>query len=457
MRRRSVAYTSLILVVFITIVSGCKFQPTMLPQPTITPVVSTEPAGTTATQPSDTTLPTDTCARSELPDEVFSLVNGVHATCENYDFTFYMNLSASTQPVIEFYLITEKPLPSDAAIQIPGVSAGYRAEILDRSPTTSAEFTRGLNKILYAYMADPDLDFATYLEEGIQVQEEYDRLFLLVYGEDGRQPGETYSPEHPYAESYEKAENAYFSYMNRYQEEYDAYIATQPLPEFHVYKVKLTFTAVPEKEKIKSVELIAGNMSREIPMANVWIEPRPNNLETKGVTFKARIEDPNTGFWLGENTFTNVENAVTYPFGSGVSSATLYFVANKDIVLDDLRSYGDNTRIQPEWAELAILSNMGAVVTAKWIPGTELLIRKGEQVAMCIYWTDPYTELFHYGSFQSFAVEYRCDEEQCRMVYGSSSFRDPGNVLYPCYLQIARGVDLGRYFKEYFSVESIVP
>lgn len=456
MRSRRVVYASFIFLVLL-IISGCNFQLTMLPQHTVLPAVSTEPTGTAVTQPSDNTLPTEARPNLELPDETLSYVNGVHATCEDYDFTFYMNLSANTQPVIEFYLITVKPLPENASIEIPGISAGYRVDILDRSPTTSAEFTRGLNKILYAYMADLDLDFAAYLEEGHRVQEEYDRLFLLVYGEDGRQPGENYSPEHPYAESYEKAENDYYSYMNRYQEEYDGYIATQPLPEFYVYKVKFTFTAVLEKEQIKSVELIAGDMSREISMANVWIEPRPNNLETKGVTFKARIEDPNTGFWLGENTFTNEENAVTYPFGAGVSSTTLYFVANEDIVLNNLRSYGDNTRIRPEWAELAILSNMGTVVTAKWIPGTELLIRKGEQVAMCIYWTDPYTELFHYGSFQSFAVEYRCDEEQCRIVYGSSSFRDPGNMLYPCYLQIARGVDLGRYFKEYYFVESIVP
>lgn len=442
------------LLIAITALSGCDFQMTMLPQNTIS---NTVPTTTEGTQPTEEPMaPTGgDPVEITLPEESFEMVNGVYATCENYDFTFYMGLNANTQPVIEFYLITEKPLPEDAAITIPGISAGYRADILDRSPSSSKEFLDGSNKVLYAFLTDPDLDFTAYLEEGRQVRSEYERLFTLVYGEDGRQPGENYPPDHPYAESFEQAKAALFSYDGRYQTEYEDYCATEPMPNFHIYKVKLFLTSVPEKEQIKLLTLAAGDMSREIPMKNVWIAPKPRDMNTKGVSRNVVTLDPNTGFWLGESTFTSVNSAGTFPFSSGVTGSTLYFEATKDITLNDLRPYGDNTRTRLEWVELAILSNKGTVVTAKWFPGTEMLIRKGEHVAMRIYSSEPYTELFSYGAFKSFVIDYRCDGEECQIVCGFSDFREPAVEMYPTYLQIVKGMDLSRYFREYFHKEQM--
>lgn len=440
----------LALLMAIAALSGCDFQMTMLPQNTITNTVPTTTEGTQPTEESMAPTGGDP-AEITLPEESFEMVNGVYATCENYDFTFYMNLNANMQPKIEFYLVTEKPLPEDASVTIPGISADYWTAIHDRSPNSADVFFKGCNKVLYAHLSDPDFDFTAHLEEGRRLSAEYDRLYTLIWGEDGRQPGEAFPENHPSAESYLNAQTEWQSYCERYEAAYQEYLASQTMPDFHIYIVQCFFTSVPAEEQIEAVELAAGEMSRRIPMANVWIAPKPTGLNTKGIAINATILDPNTQSPLGGDSFTSVNSAGTYPFGTGLSTYTYYFTASKDITLENLMPYGDNDRIRVEWAELAILSNRGTVVTAKWFPGAEMLIRKGEQVAIKIYHSDPYTELFSYGSANSFVIEYVCDAEQCQIVCGSAGFRDISQVSYEAYLQIVQGIDLSRYFREYFS------
>ena len=440
-----------LLVLVAVLLSGCSFQMTMLPQPTDP---STIPTATDDTQPTDgNTAPTNgDLVETTLPEESFEMVNGVHATCENFDFTYYHGLSGhSQQPVIEFFLITKKPLPEDADITLPGISAGYQAYILDWTPTSAEAFYRNCDKLLYIQMTDPDLDITAYLDEGRRLSAEENRLHILVYGEDGRQPGENYAPDHPYAKEYEAAVQARLAYQARYEEEYQAYIAAPTLPEFHLYKVKLFFTSVPKKERILYAELSAGDMSRRIPMANVWLAPKPEGVNGKGYTIDGFHEDPNTGNRLGETSFTPINaSASLYPYSTGLSEMTFYFIAREDMTLEKVMSYEGNERIRLEWVELAILTNKGTTVTAKWAPGTDMLIRKGEKVAVRFYYSDPYTELFHYGSAVYFAIHYRCGEEQLRMVYGSSDTRDVTNTLFEAYLRVVEGIDLTRYFREYF-------
>ena len=441
----------LLVILVAILLTGCKLQMTMLPQNTVTNTVPTNPEGTQPTV--ETTAPSGGgSVEVILPEESFSMVNGVYASCENYDFTFYLGLSANTQPKNEFYLVTEKALPEDASITIPGISADYWAAIHDYSPNSDEAFFRGNNKVLYASLSNSNFDFTAYLEEGRRLLTENNRLHALIWGEDGRQPGEAFPEDHPNAESYLSAQAAWQSYCDRYEAEYQSYLASTPMPDFHIYKVQIFFTSVPIKEQVKELELIAGEMSRRIPMKNVWIAPKPKELNTKGITLNVNVVDPNTQSYLGADTFTSVDTAGTYPYGTGLSAYTCYFTATKDITLENLVPYGDNDRVRVEWVELAILSNKGTVVTAKWFPGTEMRIRKGEQVAMRIYYVDPYTALFSYGAANSFVMDYVCDGEQCQIGCGAASFRDISQVAYEAYLQIVQGVDLSRYFREYFSV-----
>ena len=78
--------------------------------------------------PDETTNPTKPPYSGEVPN----VVNGVYATCENYDFTIYKG--PVTQPMFEFYLVCEDALPSDATVVLNDVEADCPITFVEITP-----------------------------------------------------------------------------------------------------------------------------------------------------------------------------------------------------------------------------------------------------------------------------------------------------------------------------------
>ena len=150
-------YISLILALLmvLTLFSGCREE---TPQSSSTPTQSTE-SGENSTHSSES-------IQSPEKGEVHA-VNGVYATCGNYKYTIRATANAS----IQFYLVTEKPLPKDAAITVDTESS-YWFKIVDKTPKQAyADYPPEL-AMWAEYGADYDVVYDWY-EEVIQLNSDY--------------------------------------------------------------------------------------------------------------------------------------------------------------------------------------------------------------------------------------------------------------------------------------------
>lgn len=395
----------------------------------------------------ETTAPTMPTYSGEVPN----VVNGVYATCENYDFTVYKR--GMTKAEFIFYLVCENALPSDAAVVLNDVEADCPIEFVEITPRSQS-----VNREIYMFMQDPAMDWAAHYAERERLFSELERLKKLVYGEDGPQNGETFDSTQGDGKAYVEASRAYFNFVNQCSDESEAYNESREKPQWHLYRVTVQVRSVGKREQLKSFTLNAGEMSRQIPMKNVWVDPQEipgNNFASLGVKTKSTLDLPSTqvdsngnGFYLETDYFSEGDRAAGKPWEAGTTAVRLNLIAEKDINLKNVYSYGDNDRIKVEFVELVVIGTQGTVVTSKWYPGTDLMIRKGEQVAMQICWSDPATEQANYAMNAVFIIEYEVDgtisklrKELClsRSLLSSAEL----------YLWVFKGMDFESFYREY--------
>lgn len=403
-----------------------------------TPAETTGPNSTVGS-----TTPADSLGLDETP----KVVNGVYVTCENYDFTFYQPHNHNS---IGFYVITEKPLPEDAHIVLNDITSRCTVRMTDRTD----EVCRNLLPEIYWCMKEPNKDWAAHMAEIQRLDAEIQRLTRLAFGKDKPEVGDSVVDKE-LGEQLLKVKTEYTALRKMpYKDEYLAWKNSNPEPVCYFYNVIITINMVTQREQLKSMELVAGDMSRTITMKNVWLDVFAKSFSD----YSCPDVDTQTRWKLPvKETDNELEwftwaRAAELPYGSGPYAPTTSiskFIPKEDMTLKDMYVYGDNSRVKVEWVEFVIINNQGMVTNVKWIPGTEFMLRKGEKVAMRIYHSDPHTQQMYYQMTAMDVLEYECGGETRKWYHRFYATR---SVNVPAlYLWAFKGLNIDSYYANFYT------
>ena len=305
------------------------------------------------------------------------------------------------------------------------------------------------------FMQNPGMDWGTYYAEWERLDSEVKRLKELINNAQATK------------EELAEAERAYSAFVQQYNDETDAYNESKQKPKCHLYKVTVRVRSAAKREQLKSLTLNAGEMSRQIPLKNVWVDPRPisgTGHSIPGTTKLRSLELPAN--FVDESGVPRVDQYKYYqegdraaqtPWKTGTQRTMAYLRATGDINLKNVYAHGDNDQIKVEYAQVVIVSPQGTAITSKWKPGTDLMIRQGESVAMAIYWSDPATEQANYAMNAVLLVEYEVDGEIWKIPYDFEICR---SLLSACEhgLWVFEEMDFESFYREYANkIEGYVP
>lgn len=425
-------------------------QSSSIPSEATKPTETTKPTGATRpTQPTETTEATEPPLESLPPEEsrpvqpaedpispgtklsdTPNAENGVFASCGNYYYTLYLNWN---EEVIQFYLITENPLPQGSRIKtaLQSVSQTYIKK-LDVSASNIAVrmFDDGQSA---------DFDWATcwQLEKAL-----YDSVF-------------DYNDGKCDYNAVQAAEDAYIAYFTRLSSAYQSAFmqTTQELRNgkqlFHVYEVTLTIMRYVADEELTQVELVAGDMSRTIPVGLVRLRQKmdPTTVKTNELTMKnIRYEIP-----TGKKAYTLSE-----PWSAGILEMTWGFKAQRDMTLTDAYFFangGEGCKIVGAEVEITPYESDGKPAgkprRVSWIPGTPLEIKKNEKVNCWVYYEDQLTQLAEYCAKHYMVLEYNCEGTVGRVLSSSSNCLRKWNSWFEQYRWALKDYDAATYYKEY--------
>jgi len=409
--------------------------------------------GSETTAPTETTAPNETIPEEitiHLPDETPNVVNGVYATCENYNFTYYARHNSTD---FGFTLITEKPLPEDAYIVLNDIQSECIVRI------TADNASEGISVIpqVYWFMQEPDKDWAAHWSEMKPILEEINRLTLQAYGADSRVGATIIDPaaarqlaveEAKYADLFEGKDGYWKDELGKWKD-------SNPEPLCYSYNVSIIVKNVAKREQLKSMELIAGDMSRTITMENVWLDVFALNQSAyscNDVDTQTDWEFPANGYYSESSYLSKAFTlavANQLPCDSGTYSLhTTKFIPKKDITFKGMYVYGDNSRVKVECAEFLIVDDQGNITKTVWTPGTDVTLHKGEKVAMQIYYKDPYTQLMNYNMNAVTILEYECEGELRQ--WNLRFFAKRGILAPELYLWAFEGLDMKSYYEDYY-------
>jgi len=365
------------------------------------------------------------------------VINGVYASCGNYVYTIRTTANAS----IQFYLMTEKPLPADAAITVDTESE-YRFWIKNKTP----EHLRSNYPIALAMWAEYGVDFAEY----------------YALQEEKRQAQIKYSVGELTKAEYEEVMVAREEKMKKLnlpeeKEVREKYIDVTPPFFFYEVDLRVKHTGT---EVIKECQLVAGDMSRTIPIGevtqiyetNITMAPRSTGT---GVTVYPSYTLSESFPQLDVNallhTFEKVPGNGGYPYSPYTDACRFAFVAQNDITLKDV--YSLDGVVEYVYAEIIIVGQNGQTVV-KWTPGTELLIRKNEFAYLNLHVDHP----------DLHGTEC-CIGDELRVVYSDSNgggyMRQDYSYLrkrplMEMYLWAFKGIDTKAFCERYFENEKFM-
>ena len=397
--------------------------------------------------PAETSTPASPTEKPGL-DDTPNVVNGVYATCENYDFNWYTVWNTKT---ISFWLITEKPLPADASIVLNDVQSEIDIWIQDKTEEQGSKIMPDI----FWWIKEPEKDWRFHWSEQVRLEEEIKQLKKIVYGSEKPGSGAVVLDQDAYAKLKETYDAYYKVVDNPYLDEVVEYRKSVH-PICYCYEVSLNVKEVVRREQIKSMELIAGDMSRTITMKNVWLDVHSTRHDAIGFkdgdsvtewTFTGSIEGDND---LIQNSFPDHAIAAMYPYGDGdfKNNSRRKFILKEDVLLKDAYIYGDNSRIKVERIELLVMNSQNQTVHITWTPGTDLLLRKGEKVVMQMYYSDPHTQQMNYCFSGVTVVEYECGGETKQ--YSAPLFIRRQIYAPELYLWAFKGLDLRSYYEGYW-------
>lgn len=329
--------------------------------------------------------------------------NGVFASCGNYYYTLYLGW---TEEVIKFYIITENPLPEGSKIQtnLQSVTQTYIKKLDDLSVNLAIR--------LFDDGQHADFNWATYwqLEKAL-----YDSIESYNAGKC----------------SYSAVQAAYDAHVA-----YDARLASACQPEFlqamqdykngkelfHVYEVKLIMMRYAADEELTQVELVAGDMSRTIPVGLIRLRQKmdPTTEKINSLTMK------NILYTLASR---NKADTLSEPWHAGVQAMTWGFTAQRDMTLTDAYFFangGEDCKIVGAEVELIQYDKKGNKIGERlvtWSPGMPLEIKKNEKVTCWVYYEDPLTQMAEYCAKRYMVLEYNCEGTVGRLLSSRDCLR----------------------------------
>lgn len=442
-----------LLLLILTVFFGCNLQMTMLPQttnPTSTkPTESMDATGSTdptqstgenqTNQSVDLGQPKEDPVRpATMPAEVPNVQNGVYATCGNYYYTIYLKTTAANEQ-IKFFLMTEKPLPKDAKI-VAGLKAEYPRgpNIFERTPDHLL-----MNEYEYAIWQGAKIDWREYWQTD---KAGYDAILDYQAGkisyEDATEIG---------MKSYEYILPLITDYYTQLESLKKAW--KEDGERFcHFYEVTIPLRQYVEDEELTSVDLIAGDMSRTIPVGKIRLR-KLVDPETKELNNRV------TEIWKFGNPEPPLMNIPEYAAETNVQQLTRRFLAMEDMSLSDVFFFangGENCKILGVEVQITKTDGssklLGHPIQVSWTPGTPLQIRKNELVNYCVYYEDSWSQLTEYGGRQYVILEYSSGEELGRLMVTNvnDSIRKIDQITWvERYLRAFENVDLTPYYEGY--------
>jgi len=337
-------------------------------------------------------------------------VDGIYASCGNYNFTIYRGLSPAVS--IRFYLTCEKPLPENTEIQID-MEAEFGYEILDVTPKTltQSDYPYGL----YCCARGFDWKKLKKLENALEKAKQ------------------AYLQNPKKLEDYNKAQQTLEEYQNQYLEDYQAMMAQNPVPEFHQYLVDIRCTDATGEPEIQEVTLSSGDWSHTVKVGSVKVReaswPVPHSLKVTG--HRLAVQGGAFGPW--------------YPGAMPVDA--IEFDVDEDVTLTNAYFYGDTTA-KVLRMDLTVTNGDNEVQT-QWKPGDSLQLRAGETVKGVVYYTDKELASAEYGTSLVFMLEFD-GNGMLPCAFSLFRARSPQEV----YLWAFKNADTQAYYKYSYNAQA---
>jgi len=379
-------------------------------------------SGCGAETPGETSSPTE---ETQSSNSVTSkVVNGSYATCGNYNYTICMDKSGG---VLNFYLICEKALPSDAYITVD-IASEYKVNILNITPTTVS----GNAQILDAAIRGADINWKDYYETLVAYD---DAIAAYTHGEiDAEERDQRISRHREYVEKYIKP---LIDDPN--------YRGDTPV-EFYRYEIQVIITEkLSQPELIQEVQLVAGDMSRTIPVGNVRLEPEEAKESTQGVRTLTSSQWSATGITTSD---FSEDNGMMTPWDDKELTCSFGFEATETITLTDVSvdescsDYASITKVE------MVVHDQRGNTKMEWTPGTPFTVRKGECAVIYVYYYNPYLKQAEFSDCVKMQLHYEC--MQTEYVYEAEASHTRKWNPYHIYLWAFKGFDMKSYYYDYY-------
>ena len=410
--------------------------------------ISLETNDTAATEATEATEPEPTNGEKPPqilpftpPDETFEFINGVYVLCENENW----DISKVGQQSLTLRLITEKPLPEDATIVIPDCPYEYSAGITEVTETVDKGMSF-LTLAKYIYITE---GYGDNLKKYEALQENLDRLTKLAYGDDGAQVGEI--PAEEVLAEYSNASKAKRDFEDNYLPAYHKYKKEHSSLGYHVYSASIILKSFSTDQYCDTLELMAGDMSRNI---SVNYTKRATGTNESPVGYrKTNVQLPASNLEAGyqpRDYFTVTDSDVNTPWTTDLVSREIFkLTATESFYFTGVELKGKaRTRISIDHFEIAIMDKNENCIVVSWKPeDVPLLVRKGEQVVIYIYYTDTHLNQWHYCSDCFGYLNYECKDKTYQMRFDLDAHSFP--KLEDMYHMHKEGLDLKDFYQNY--------
>lgn len=437
-------FTTLALatVLLLSLLTACGEMPleTTASSSTLEPTEATKATEPTeATEPPYVPLPTEESRPAQPTEDPIgpeantadkpNTENGVYASCGNYYYTMYLDWNKEE---IQFYLLTEKPLPSGSKI-VTNLKSNHWTYIMEcELPTMSMEAR------VFADWKGADMDWAAYWKAS---ETYYNALFDYKAGK---------CDYNTLLAAYH-ADLAHYEITKEYRPAYNQAVNDWKAgnPFFHAYEVTIYLTGYTMDESLTQVELVAGDMSRTIPVGEIRLREKrdPSTIETNKLTMKDRILAP---------SLKNEANTLSFPWSSGILEMKWDFVAQRDMTLTDAYFFangGEGCKIVGAEMQITMTDGkrkaLGQPRVVTWTPGTPLEVKKNEQVECRVYYEDPRTQMADYGAKHYMVLEYICEGSVGKVLSASEKCLRKWNDWFNQYLWAFTDYDFMVYYEEY--------